>query len=89
MDTTFTTERLLRIVLAAVVVGGLVQLTRFICHRLFGISISRNEAVLFSSAVMFFLLITNAIGNLFTTITYAAVLIAAYFVSKLATRLIK
>jgi len=38
---------------------------------------------------MFFLLITNAIGNLFTTITYAAVLIAAYFVSKLATRLIK
>src|SRR5687768_8388820 len=89
VDTTFTLDRLMRLVISALGVAGSVWLGRFMWQRLLGISISRNEAVLLSSAVMVFLLLTDAVRDPLRAVMYGTILVAAYFASKLATRFIK
>ena len=89
LDTTFTLDRVMRLVIAAVGVAGAVWLGRFMWQRLVGISITRNEVVLLSSAVMVFLLLTDTVREPLRAVIFGTILVAAYFVTKLATRFIQ
>lgn len=89
LDTTFTFERLMRVVISAVAVAGLLWLGRFMWRQFFGILLSRNEAVILGTGVMIFLLLANPALDFLTTLTYGGIVLAGYFASKLAANFLR
>lgn len=88
LATTFTVERLLKLVVAAVAVGLLLRLAQFVLQR-GGTPASKNEIVFLGTGVMVFLLVTDAISDITAAIAYATVLVTGYCLSKFANRLFK
>ena len=77
------------LVVSAVGLAGVMWFARFVAQYVLRIPFSQKETVFLGSAVMSFLLLTNAVRDPLMAIAYGGVLVAGYLASKFATGLMK
>lgn len=84
----FTLEHLLRLIVAAIAVGLLVRVAQFVCMKV-GTPLTKNQSMFLCLGVILFLLLCKIGDDTITAITYAAILVGAFTVSRIASSLIK
>jgi hypothetical protein len=79
----FSFERLLRVVIAAVALGGSMRLAKVLLQRA-GILVSQKEGLVFMAAVFLVLQLTNAIADLPMAFMFITVFVVAFIAGKFA-----
>jgi hypothetical protein len=82
----FSFERLLKVALCAVGVGGAISLLAKLCRHVWGITVSDTERIALGVGVITLVILISRIRDFATAVTVAAVAIIGFFLLKLVVK---